>query len=660
MPYGGQMTRVAPYGSWDSPITAADLAAGGHATAGGRFVGEEIWWAEVRPAEAGRYSVRRRGDDGEPVDLLPDPWNARTRVHEYGGGAWTVTDERALVFAEFTDQRLHRLDPGAAAPVPLTPADHGFRFAELQVSGDEVLAIRETHGVRRVVRDLVAVPLDGSAADDPGRIRSLVGDSDFLAGARVSPDGRHLAWIAWNHPDMPWDATELRCAPLVEGVAGEHRVLAGGPGESVLQPEWSSAETLVALTDRSGWWNPVTVTLDGEVTPLLSEDAEYGGPLWQLGMRWFDRLEDGRLLAVRTLGSDRLVVLDPATGEVEPVPLPLEAISLGARSGDRVLLSGGASGLPRGLRCLDLGSGELSDVRLDVDAMPADGVLPRAELRTFAGAGREVHAIVYPPRHDDFRAPEGELPPYVAHVHGGPTARAVPVYSAAVAYFTSRGIGVVDVNYGGSTGYGREYRERLRGQWGVVDVEDVVAAVRGLAEVGLADPARLAISGGSAGGWTVLAALTTTTTFAAGASYFGVAELVEFVSETHDFESRYVDGLIGPLPEAADLYAERAPINRVADLRTPVLLLQGEDDPIVPPSQAEMFRDAMIERGIPYAYRLYAGESHGFRRAETIIDAAESELSFYGQVMGFETPGVPVLAIANLAAVAGEVSAGQE
>ncbi|RKR76560.1 S9 family peptidase [Frondihabitans australicus] len=655
------MTTTAPFGSWTSPITAAALAAGEHPVEGGTWVGDEVWWLERRPSENGRLAVRTQGPDGEPVDVLPAPWSARTRVHEYGGGSWFVTPDRTLVFTEFSDQRLYRLDPGSQEPTPLTPATGSFRFGEIQlhvVDGhSEVVAVRETHdetdpSPSALTRDIVAVPLDGSAADDAGAIRSIVSGSHFLAYPRFSPDGTRLAWIAWEHPQMPWDGTELRVGTLVAdgggaqelGTVSSWKVLAGSETESVLQPTWHG-DSLLVTADRTGWWNLERVDLDGTRTPLHPEAAEYGGPLWTLGMAWYRVLGDGRILAVRTLGSDRLELIDPATGDATPIDLPLTAIGVGAVNGDRVLVSGGSSTLQSGLRVLDLGSGELTDVRLEVDDFPSADYLPGAREETFPSVdGRVVHAIVHPPHNAEFTAPEGELPPYVAFVHGGPTGRTTaPRDLLTKAYFTSRGIGVVDINYGGSAGYGRAYRDALKLQWGVVDVEDTVAAVRGLADAGLADGARLAIRGGSAGGWTVLASLTSSDVFAAGVSYFGVAELTKFAQDTHDFESRYLDGLIGPLPEAAELYETRAPVNNTAGLTTPVLLLQGLDDPIVPPSQAEMFRDALVAGGIRHAYVAYEGESHGFRKEATIIHATEAELSFYGQILGFEPAGVPVL-----------------
>ncbi|SDD26969.1 Dipeptidyl aminopeptidase/acylaminoacyl peptidase [Rhodococcus tukisamuensis] len=644
------MPQRAPYGSWTSPIAAAELAASGHPVDVGRFVGDEIWWSELRPAEGGRTAIRRAGPGGQPVDVLAAPWNARTRVHEYGGGAWAVTDDQRLVFAEFHDQRVYVKSAGRH-PVPLTPEPPipaGVRYGELSVVGEEVWCVRETHTqAGEVRRDVCAIPLDGAAADDASAIRSIVAGSDFLAYPTLSPDGRRLAWIAWDHPQMPWDGTELRIAELDgDGVCGPWRVLLGGVEESVLQPQWHGDDSLYAISDRSGWWNIHRVGLDGAAPqPVCAAAGDFGAPLWQLGARWYTELADGRLLAVRTVGTDALTVIDPADGTAHDLDMgDLTTVAVSDVDGERLLLRCGGAGTPAGLRLLDLASGTLADVRLGVESLPPAGYLPTAQPITVTGPqGREVHAFAYPPRNPDFVGLDGELPPYVAFVHGGPTAHVAPALSLVFAYFTSRGIGVVDVNYGGSSGYGREYRNRLRGQWGIVDVEDTVAAVRGLAEAGLADPERLAIEGGSAGGWTVLAALTTSDVFACGASYYGVAELEGFVQETHDFESRYIDGLIGPLPESAELYAQRAPLNNVDGLNCPVLLLQGLDDPIVPPSQAERFRDALVSKGIPHAYLAYEGEAHGFRRLQTQVSAREAELSFYGQLLGFETPGIPRL-----------------
>ncbi len=647
------MATTAPYGSWISPLSARDLAADERPINGGQLAAEAVWWSELRPVEGGRYAVCRRNENGTVVDVLPKPWNARTRVHEYGGGAWTATPDDVLIFAEFSDQRLYRIRAGEAQPQPLTPEPDAVaaeRYAELAVQREgEVWCVRESHAADgAITRDIVAVPLDGSAADNPDAIRSVVGGSHFLAFPRLSPDGRRLAWIAWDHPQMPWDGTELRIADLAaDGTCGEPRTLIGSSTESVLQPEWTSDTHLYVISDRSGWWNLywLDASVPGEPEPLYPMEADFAGPPWMLGACWYAVLPDGRLLTVRTHGTDRLGVLDPRGGTLTDVDLgDLTELQLAGVSGSSVALVSVGPRSVQGLRLLDLSTADLEVIRESIGVLPDARYLPETRSVTFSGpGGRDVHAIVYPPRNPDFQAPEGELPPYVAYVHGGPTSHVLPVLDLTIAYFTSRGIGVVNVNYGGSTGYGREYRERLRGQWGVVDVEDTVAAVVGLVDAGLADRDRLAIEGGSAGGWTVLAALTCTNVFACGASYYGVADAMLLAENTHDFESRYLDGLIGPLPQARALYEQRAPLGNVDGLSCPVLLLQGLDDSVVPPEQAELFRDAMLAKGIPHAYLAYAGESHGFRRAETLIHSREAELSFYGQILGFEPPGVPRL-----------------
>ncbi|HTZ43880.1 MAG TPA: prolyl oligopeptidase family serine peptidase [Jatrophihabitans sp.] len=647
---------VAPYGTWASPITAADLAAGGHPVGGGRFVGEEIWWLESRADQRGRQAVRRLTADGTVADVLAEPWNARTRVQEYGGGSWLGLPDGRLVFTEFTDQRLYLLPAGATEPAPLTP-EQPWRYAEPQLSrdGTEIWCVREAHAEDgTITRDLAAVPLDGSAVADPRAVRSILGGSDFLAQAQVSPDGSRIAWIAWNHPQMPWDGTELRVGTLgPDGTCTDVRTLIGSPSESVLQPEWAGDDSLYALSDRTGWWNLYRVSLAGQAEPLCPREEEFGGPMWVLGSRWYSVLGDGRLLVKPTFGSSRVAVLDPADGSLTPVPLADAAvIGLGAVAGDgaaeQVLLTCSGARRPGGLRRLVLATGELTDIRLNVDTLPDERYLARPAEKQFAGPdGRVVHAIDHPPTNPDHTAPDGELPPYVVMVHGGPTSQSVATMSLDIAYFTSRGIGVLDVNYGGSTGYGRAYRDRLKGQWGVVDVEDTIAAIRGLVAEGSADPARLAITGGSAGGFTVLAALTGTDVFACGTSYFGVADLMKMLEHTHDFESQYLFGLVGPLPEDAELYRTRSPLHNVAGLSCPVLLLQGLEDPVVPPEQAELFRDALVAKGIPHAYLAFPEESHGFRQAKNQIASQEAELSFYGQVFGFTPPGVPELELSR-------------
>lgn len=631
---------VAPYGSWTSPLDAAAVAAGSHTPTAAAYVGDAIWWSEPVPDEH-RAGVFRLGADGEPHAVLPAPWNARSQVHEYGGGEWCVGDDGVLVFVEFHGQRLHRLDEPGGRPAPLTPESEATHFGGLVRVGDAVLAIRETMtgpSPTDVERDLVLVPLDGSAADDPRAVVGVVAGSRFLAQPAISPDGAQLAWIAWDHPSMPWDGTELRVGDLVDGRVATWRSVLGGDAESVLQPRWAADGSLLALTDRTGWWNLVRVPLEGgDPVPLAPDRRETGGPLWVLDTRWYLPLPDGRVVLTSTLGSDEQHLLDPA-GTRTVLAAHRSRTEWQAVRGDRVLVIDEAAGEPGALHELDLAAGTRRVVRAGAVALPAS-IVPAPEEREFDG----VHAVVYPPRNAAFTAPAGELPPYVVFVHGGPTSHTGPMQSRTVVYYTSRGIGVVDVNYGGSTGYGRPYRDRLRGQWGVVDVEDVVTVARGLAAAGLADPDRLAIEGGSAGGWTVLSALTNSDVFACGASRYGVADLVAMLEGTHDFESQYLQGLVGPYPQRADLYAERAPINHVDRIDCPVLLLQGLDDKVVPPAQSQTFRDALAQRHIPHAYLEFAGEGHGFRGRPTIIAAREATLSFYGQVLGFTPPDVPLL-----------------
>ncbi|WP_375388963.1 S9 family peptidase [uncultured Amnibacterium sp.] len=634
------MVEIAPYGEWTSPLSAEAVAAGSHAPDSARFVGDEVWWAE--PISAERRVALLRRIDGRVAPVLPAPWNVRTTVHEYGGGAWTAVGT-TVVFSHLGDGRLHRLDGPGLEPVALTPEADGTAFGGLVAADGAVLAVREARtgeGPQDVRRDLVLVPLDASAADDPEAITSVVAGSRFLAQPRISPDGTRIAWIAWDHPNMPWDGTELRVGDLDGGRVTVYRTLLGGPTESVLQPEWLPDGRLAVISDRSGWWNLYRVDPEGggEPQPLLAVERETGGPLWVLGTRWYLPLPDGRILLTATFGSDDQLLLDPEDGSTVALRTDRSGTSWEDLRDGRALLIDQSAADPVSLWRLDVVDGGFTLLRSGVDDLPRDA-FPEAELLEIDG----VHAVLYRPRNPGAAAPEGHLPPLVVLVHGGPTSQAGVRMNPAVAYYTSRGIAVVDVDYGGSTGYGRAYRERLAGQWGVVDVEDVVTVARGLAQRGLADPRRLAIEGGSAGGWTVLAALTRTDAFAAGVSRYGVADAVALATDTHDFEGRYLDRLIGPYPEAADVYRERTPITHVDGLSAPVLLLQGLDDRVVPPAQSRLFRDALAARRIPHALIEYPGEGHGFRGREALVSSREAALSFYGQVLGFTPPGVPVL-----------------
>ncbi|HEY1625515.1 MAG TPA: prolyl oligopeptidase family serine peptidase [Streptosporangiaceae bacterium] len=646
--------EVFPYGEWPSPISAADVAKGNIRLSFPLITGpagrQVVWWQETKPAEGGRQTVSRQGPDGIREELLPAPWNARTRVHEYGGRAYQPLPDGGMVFANFDDQRLYRVPADGGDPKPLT-GDNGDRFADfvLSPSDDELWCVRERHEDGQITRAIVAVPLDGADA-----VRVLVTGSDFFAFPTPSPDGTRLAWICWDHPRMPWDGTELRVASL-DSPPGHspsgHRVLMGGPSESVLAPVWRDNDRLYAMSDRSGWWNLYEVDLDGGARNLCPREEEFAGPLWQLGARPYAVLDDGRVAVVHGSGETRLAVLDPVDGGLTDVDVPFGDFGSPTASGPRVAGLAGGAAMPMGVVTVDIGSGATTELRLETDSMPDTGYLPVPRAVDLpAPDGGVVHAVVYPPSSAAATGPEGEAPPYIVWVHGGPTSRVYPVFDLEKAYFTSRGIGVVDVNYGGSTGYGRAYRERLRGQWGLVDVADCAAAALALADDGEADGKRLGIRGGSAGGWTALAAVTSEAAgvFAAAVSYYGVTDLRGFAAQTHDFESRYLDGLIGPLPGSEELYAERAPVGHVTAATCPILLLQGLDDPVVPPAQADSIAADLTAHGIPHAYLSFAGESHGFRKAETIITCLEAELSFYGQIMGFTPPGVPAVQLSEL------------
>jgi dipeptidyl aminopeptidase/acylaminoacyl peptidase len=629
----------------------------------------QVWWQELLPGEHGRTTVMRLGADGQRQSLLPAPWNARTMVHEYGGRSYLPVPAPgqgqrhwATVFANYADQRLYLADePGpdgaGSAPAPLTPAlsrypgTTSLRFADFVLSpnGGEVWCVQERHEDAKVTRAIVAVPLDGSAAEDAGAIRELVTGADFYAFPTPSPDGRRLAWICWNHPRMPWDGTELRVAAVEDGVPGKGWLVKGGTGESVLAPLWRDETSLYVVSDWPGWWNIYQVDLaGGPAEAVYPAEEEFAGPLWRLGHRPYALLGDGRLAVLHGCGGMRLGLLDPATGELTDPGIP-GPIFMGALSADGTSVVGVAGGpsTPLSVTRVDAVTGKAQKLYSAPGRLPASGYLPEPRNLRFEGKfGQTLHAWVYPPANCDAGVPEGERPPYVVWAHGGPASHADRILDLEKAYFTSRGIGIIDVNYGGSTGYGRSYRERLRRQWGVVDVEDVVAAAQALVRSGDADADRLAIRGFSAGGWTALAAVTTHARdglFKAAVSYSGIADLGGFAAQTHDFESRYLDGLIGPLPGFAARYAERSPLGHVTAATSPVLVLQGEDDRIVLPAQARGIAKELKAHGVRHALLEFESESHGFRRAESITASLEAELSFYAQILGFTPPGIPTL-----------------
>jgi dipeptidyl aminopeptidase/acylaminoacyl peptidase len=679
-----QAARPAPCGSWRSPVTAELVAGAGVVLSAPRVdegpEGATVYWLEGRPIEGGRQVVVAWRPGGEPADVTPPGFDVRTRVHEYGGGAYAVA-AGTVVFSNLADQRLWRQD-GQREPVPLTPeASPGtsLRYADGCFTPDRrhLVCVREAHEAGEVRNELVAVPVAG------GEPVVVASGRDFYAAPRVSPDGTLLAFLTWDHPRMPWDGTELVLGAL-DARSGPPRLLgaapvAGGPAESVNQPRFAPDGSLLFASDRTGYYNlfrlrvvPGQGAAASEPEPLAPMEAECSGPQWSFDLATYAVLPDGRVMfAFSERGMDRLALLDPSSGGT-PVELetgltslsavvalgPASVVVIGAspREPPAVLLvevprraggrpgRGTASGAaPAGAPADDAGTAlEPTVLRrsrpLSTDPRYLSEPVPLEEL---SPPGSELHGFFYPPANADHRPLDDELPPLVVFCHGGPTSATTSALNLTIQFFTSRGLAVADVNYGGSTGYGRAFRERLRGAWGVVDVDDCVAAAQALVTAGLCDGRRLAIRGGSAGGWTTLCALCFRDVFAAGASYYGVADAEALARETHKFESHYLDGLIGPLPEARDRYRERSPAFHAERCSGALIVFQGLDDPIVPPNQAEAMVAALRAKGLPCALLTFPGEQHGFRRAETLKRCLEAELAFYGQVFGFR-PADPV------------------
>lgn len=637
-----------PYGSWRSPITADLIVAGTVGLGQVALDGEDVYWVETRPQEQGRYVIVRRATDDTPKDVTPLPFNARTLVHEYGGGSFTVRDG-TVYFSNFADQRLYRQDI-QSAPRPITPeAELRYADAIIDQSRERLICVREDHTVagREAINTLVAVNSDGA-----GAAQVLASGNDFYSSPRLSPDGAQLAWLAWNHPHMPWDGTELWLADVqTDGALTNHRLIAGGADESVFQPEWSPAGVLHFIADRSGWWN-LYRWRDDQREALCPMAAEFGLPQWVFGMSTYAFAADERIVcAYIERGFSRLAILDTMTGDLEKIETPYTRID-GLRAGsDRVVFNAAAPTEAASIVSFDPTRRQFTTLRRSSELTIDPGYLAIPQAIEFPTAdGLTAHAIFYAPRNKDFQAPATERPPLLVMSHGGPTAAATPTLKLGIQYWTSRGIAVLDVNYGGSTGYGRAYRERLKGTWGVVDVDDCVNGARYLAEQGLVDGNRMAITGGSAGGYTTLCALTLRDVFKAGASHYGVSDLAALEIDTHKFESRYTHSLVAPYPQAAELYRARSPIYHTDRLTAPVIFFQGLEDKIVPPEQSEMMVNALRAKNLPVAYVTFAGEQHGFRQAANIKRALEGELYFYARVFGFALadPVTPV-PIENLA-----------
>ncbi len=643
--------NTAPYGTWTSPISAAMTAGSSNGILSLQLDGGDLYWWETRPLEGGRYVLMKYNTTGSPEELTASGFNVRTRVHEYGGTSYLIVDGTAY-FSNFADQALYQQQPGSA-PTRLSVSD-GLRYADCahDATHNRLLCVREDHrGGGEAVNAVVAIDLAGEPND--GEV--LWQQSDFVAYPRISPDGKTLAWTSWDHPNMPWDNVALWVAPVnADGSLGAptrlNRTSDGAIDESVLQPVWAEDGTLYFLADRSGWWN--LHRYNGQtVEPVHEMAAELGGPLWALGTDYFELLPDQKaLIEYSNADGTSLGLLDLNSGETQAIPLPFVNYgSIVATAGTAYVLAGSSDG-PTQIISLDLATGEHSVIHQTGERVVEQAYLSVAEAITFPTAGGgEAYGYYYPPVNADFAAPEDELPPLMVLMHGGPTAATSPTFSLAKQFWTSRGFAIVDVNYRGSTGYGRKFRQALNGQWGVVDLEDAVAATEYLVAERKADPNRLLIRGGSAGGYTTLSALAFTDVFAAGANYFGVSDLKALAEHTHKFESRYLDSMVGPYPEAAETYAARSPINSLDGFNSPLITFQGLEDKVVPPAQSEMIYEAVKAKGTPTAYIAFEGEQHGFRNAENNIKSLESELYFYGKVLGFQPAGdLPAVEIDNL------------
>ncbi|MBD2090955.1 S9 family peptidase [Microcoleus sp. FACHB-1515] len=645
-------SAIAPFGSWKSPITS-DLIVAGTISLGQIAIDhEDIYWSEMRPTEAGRNVIVRQSTDGKITDITPTPLNVRTRVHEYGGGAYVV-EAGVVYFSNFADQRLYR-QPIDKEPEAITP-EAPMRYADAVVdrSRHRLICVCEDHsGKGEPVNSIASVSIES------GEVTVLASGFDFYAAPRLSPDGAKLAWICWNHPNMPWDGTELWLADVqTDGSIVAPVRIAGGISESIFQPEWSPDNVLYFVSDRTGWWNlyrwrnESNASQPGSSEPLCEKSAEFGLPHWIFRMCTYG-FESAQSLICTYVenGIQHIARLDTKTLDLTEIPIPYASVS-GLRVGAGFAVFGaGSPTMPGVITRLDLQSGEVTVLRRSSGLEIDPGYLSIPEAIEFPTEnGLSAYGFYYAPKNRDFAAPAGDRPPLLVKSHGGPTAATSPNFNPSIQYWTSRGFAILDVNYGGSTGYGRAYRERLKDCWGIVDVDDCVNGAKYLVDRGLVDGDRLCIDGGSAGGYTTLAALTFRDLFKAGASFYGVSDLEALATDTHKFESRYLDGLIGAYPARKDLYHQRSPIHAVDRLSCPVIFFQGDEDKIVPPNQAEMMVNALRQKGLPVAYVLFAGEQHGFRKAENIKRTLDGEFYFYSRVFGFEPEdAIEPVAIENL------------
>jgi dipeptidyl aminopeptidase/acylaminoacyl peptidase len=627
------MPSTSNYGSWKSPISAELVGGAEVGLEQIRVDGDDIYWIERRPQEGGRKVIVHRSSDGNAIDITPAGFNARTRVHEYGGGDYAVSNG-TIIFSNFTDQRLYFQAPGAS-PNTLT-AGSAMRYADGQIDGRRNLfyCVREDHSVAgEAVNTIVCIDL---AAGD--RATVVASGNDFYSSPRLSPDGSRLAWLAWNHPNMPWDGTELWVAQLDDvGSVTRQEKIAGGVEESIVQPDWSPDGVLYFASDRAGWWNLYRLQ-ESKIAPLCPMDAEFGQPQWVFGTSLFGFVSAKQLVCTYAKdGSDYLATLDTSTGALATIEVPFSTIAQVQTADGRVLFIGASSTNTTSIVSLNLTTKTFEVLRRSREAAIDSGYISSPRIIEFpTERGLTAYSNFYSPRNRDYSAPTNEKPPLLVMSHGGPTSSSSASLKYSIQYWTSRGIAVLDVNYGGSSGYGRAYRERLNGRWGIVDVDDCVNGARYLAERGEVDGDRLAIRGGSAGGYTTLCALTFRNAFKAGASHYGISDLEALAKDTHKFESRYLDRLIGPYPARRDLYVERSPIHFTDRLNCAMILFQGLEDKVVPPNQAEIMVEAVRAKKLPVAYLAFEGEQHGFRKAENIKRVLEAELYFYSKIFGFD------------------------
>ena len=627
--------EIVPYGSWKSPISSEKLVEGVVRFGDTVLDGEAIFWVESRPEEAGRCVIVRRDPDGETVDVLPPPYSARTTAHEYGGGALTVAGG-TIYFVNYEDQRIYAIIEESTPQAVTDKARQ--RFADLVVDPrrNRLIAVREDHSVGEgePVNELIAVALDGS-----GSISTLASRFDFFSSPCLDTDHRRIAWLCWTHPNMPWDGTELYVASVTEnGSLSNVEHVAGGDEESIFQPVWSPDGSLYFISDRTNWWNLYRRELTGNIIPVTTLEADFGMPQWVFGMSAYD-LASPELIVARYAqhGRDHLVRVDTRSHALSHLTIPFSSYdAIRASSTHAFTVAGSAQSAPA-LIAIELDSAQINVVRRGSLSKPLEDYISVPEPIEFpTSADQTAHGFYYPPRNQDFAGPADEAPPLIVMIHGGPTSATSQVYSAKVQFFTTRGFAVCDLNYRGSTGYGREYRNRLRGTWGLFDVADAAFAAQYLASLGKADSNKLLIRGGSAGGYTTLAALTFYDVFAAGASYYGVSDLSLLADDTHKFESKYLDQLVGEYPAAKKIYDERSPMHHLDQFNRPVILFQGLEDRVVPPNQAEAILHALQVKGVPVADVPFDGEQHGFRKAKNIIRCHEAELYFYGKILGFE------------------------